>query len=257
MIFRPHRFLTKRDEYGDNDVSLLSLPKKRRVQNHLDSMIKTIVFRIYCCYKTTYKYTCVKWVTTLFWSPKFRYSSGEMIIAFIWIWYPLITSMGASGFISNFTSTDSLPLRTPAFGWQVIGGDGRDIIYQILQERKRDFTKWVISMISQIIKGITINATWTSVLFVSVIAATRLSFSNRTSVPLISIKTLPLPAEVKILLFHTFIWCQLLFKNSHGNSLLSQLTSPSSSLSSSPKTPKCRKGLRLFISYFVANWQLI
>ena len=110
-------------------------------------------------------------------------------------------------------------------------------------------------MISQIIKGITINATWTSVLFVSVIAATRLSFSNRTSVPLISIKTLPLPAEAKILLFHTFIWCQLLFKNSHGNSLL-QLTSPSSSSSSSPKTPKSKKGLRLFISYFVANWQL-
>ncbi len=96
MIFRPHRFLTKPDEYGDNDVSLLSLPKKRHVQNHPDSMVKTIVFRIYCCYKTTYKYTCVKWVTTLFWSPKFRYSSGEMILAFIWIWYPLITSMGAS-----------------------------------------------------------------------------------------------------------------------------------------------------------------
>jgi len=108
-------------------------------------------------------------------------------------------------------------------------------------------------MISQIIKGITINATGTSVLFVSVIVATRLSFSNRTSVQLISIKTLPLPAEAKILLFQTLIWCQLLFKNSHGNSLLSQLTSPSSFSSSSPKTPKSKKGLRLFISYFVAN----
>ena len=39
MIFRPHRFLTKPDEYGDNDVSLLSLPKKRHVQNNLNSMV--------------------------------------------------------------------------------------------------------------------------------------------------------------------------------------------------------------------------